>query len=258
VLGCVCPHPPLLVPEIGGAGRTAVSATIAAMQRLATLLGPLDTIVVISPHTHGYGDAFTVKTAETLRGDFSDFGCPTVGRVIPCDRELADALLEEAQAEEGLVLESVDDAGLDHGILVPLTFLAPQQLVSLSVVSSYEAHKALGMLVRRCADALQRHVLFLASGDLSHRLIPSAPAGFDPRGTVFDMSVVELLERGDFAGLSTLDRGLVAAAGECGLRSLIALGAFLGEDAKTNPQVLSYEGPYGVGYLVGAFGSEAA
>jgi aromatic ring-opening dioxygenase LigB subunit len=258
MLGCVCPHPPLLVPEIGGAGRVAVSSTVDAMQHLAALLGPLDTVVVISPHTLGYADTFTVKTADVLRGDFSDFGCPTVGNVVPCDRELAAALLEMAKDEHAPILESVDDDALDHGVLVPLTFLAPQKLVSLSVVSSYEGHKALGALVRRCADHLGRRVLFLASGDLSHRLLPSAPSGFDPRGTVFDESVVELLERGDFAGLSELDRSLVAGAGECGLRSLIALGAFLGDDSRVNPQVLSYEGPYGVGYLVAAFGLEAA
>lgn len=258
MLGCVCPHPPLLVPEIGGAGRTAVAATTAAMQRLATLLGPLDTVVVISPHTHGYSDTFTVKTAETLRGDFADFGCPTVGRELPCDLELTEALLRTAHDEAALQLDPVGDDRLDHGILVPLMFLTPRRLVALSVVSSYEAHKALGALVRRCADSVDREVLFLASGDLSHRLIPSAPAGFSPRGITFDTSVVELLERGDFDGLSRLDRGLVAEAGECGLRSLIALGACLGGDTHANPQVLSYEGPYGVGYLVGAFGLEAA
>jgi aromatic ring-opening dioxygenase LigB subunit len=257
MLGCVCPHPPLLVPEIGRDGRAAVSATIAAMQRLSDLLGPLDTVVAISPHTPGYGDAFTVKSAGTLHGDFAAFGCPTVGRELPCDLEFVDLLLESAHLG-GLLLESVDDDSLDHGVLVPLTFLAPQRLVSLSVASSYESHKALGSLVRRCADQLARPVLFLASGDLSHRLIPSAPAGFDPRGRVFDASIVELLEQGDFDGLSNLDRSLVAGAGECGLRSLIALGAYLGDDARTNPQVLNYEGPYGVGYLVGAFGLEAA
>ncbi len=256
--GCVCPHPPLLVPEIGRDGRAAVSATIAAMQRLSTLLGPLDTVVAISPHTPGYGDAFTVKSAPALRGDFAAFGCPTVGREMPCDLEFVDTLLELAHGEGGLLLESVDDDSLDHGVLVPLTFLAPQRLVSLSIVNSYESHKALGSLVRRCADQLARPVLFLASGDLSHRLIPSAPAGFDRRGRVFDASIVELLEHGDFGGLSDLDRSLVSGAGECGLRSLIALGAYLGDDARTNPQVLNYEGPYGVGYLVGAFGLEAA
>ena len=44
------------------------------------------------------------------------------------------------------------------------------------------------------------------------------------------------------------------AAGQCGLRSLVALGGFLGDEAVRDPQIFSYEGPFGVGYLVAGFG----
>ena len=108
--------------------------------------------------------------------------------------------------------------------------------------------------MRRCAEELRRDVVFVASADLSHRLTPSAPAGYDPQGSVFDRRVVELLSEGDFAGLTLLDDKLVQAAGQCGLRSLIALGGFLGDEASRNPQIFSYEGPFGVGYLVAGFG----
>jgi hypothetical protein len=46
----------------------------------------------------------------------------------------------------------------------------------------------------------------------------------------------------------------VQAAGQCGLRSLVALGGFLGDEAVRDPQIFSYEGPFGVGYLVAGFG----
>ena len=99
-------------------------------------------------------------------------------------------------------------------------------------------------------------MLFVASGDLSHRLQPGAPAGYDPRGAEFDAQVVELLARATSTVSSRLDPDLVRRAGECGLRSFIALGAFLG--GETAPaRVLSYEGPFGVGYLVAAFGGTA-
>ena len=68
--------------------------------------------------------------------------------------------------------------------------------------------------------------MFVASGDMSHRLTIDGPYHFDPNGPVFDKAVVELLEKGDFAGLEQLDPAVVQAAGECGLRSLFALGAF--------------------------------
>jgi aromatic ring-opening dioxygenase LigB subunit len=257
MVGCVCPHPPLLIPEIGRSGRDLVRCTVDAMARLGQTIGERETVVVISPHTPGYTDAYVAKTAPRLSGDFAQFGCPDVGLSVDNDTDLVDALLASAR-EAGVPLRGRDDDDLDHGILVPLSFLRCRHLVSLSVAAPYEDHKTLGALVRRCAEDLGRDVLFLASGDMSHRLTRSAPAGFDPRGEVFDRRIVELLTQGDFGALDRLDPGLVRAAGECGLRSLIALGGFLGPEATANPEVFSYEGPYGVGYLVAAFGVQAA
>lgn len=46
-----------------------------------------------------------------------------------------------------------------------------------------------------------------------------------------------------------MDQNLVQEAGECGYRSIVMmLGALDGYDVKSD--VLSYEGPFGVGYMV--------
>jgi aromatic ring-opening dioxygenase LigB subunit len=126
--------------------------------------------------------------------------------------------------------------------------------VSLSVVGPCAEHRTLGQLVRRCAEELGRDTLFLASGDLSHALIHGAPAPYDPRGKLFDDEVVSLLGVGDFPALMRIEPVLLDGAAECGLRSLVALGGFLGDDATVDPEIYSYEGPYGVGYLVARFG----
>jgi len=250
--GCICPHPPLLIPGIGGENRSQVRATVEAMERLAAEVSA-DLTVVISPHTPGYASAVAVRTPVTLAGDFAAFSCPDVGVEIDNDVEFVDCLLQRATDDGELAVEPLDDDRLDHGVLVPLFFLSALRLVNLSVVRDYDAHRIIGRLVRETADELERDVLFVASGDLSHRLQPGAPAGYDPRGARFDAAVVELLSRGDLDGLSHLDPDLVRGAGECGLRSFIALGAFLGTDT-TPARVLSYEGPFGVGYAVAAFG----
>ncbi len=251
--GCVCPHPPLLVPEIGR-HREPVTRTVDAMERLAAAAGEPETIVVISPHTDGSASRFFVKRAATLWGDFSAFNCPQVSLEVENDRELVDCLLAAAADDPDVTLVATDDDFLDHGVMVPLGFVRGRRLVSLSIVADYGVHRALGELVRRCADELGREVLFLASGDLSHRLTRDAPAGFDPKGAVFDAEVTSHLGEGRFAALEELDPGLVRAAGECGLRSFIALGGFLGGDAAARPKLLSYEGPFGVGYAVAGYG----
>jgi AmmeMemoRadiSam system protein B len=254
--GCVCPHPPLLIPAIGGDNRRRVQATVDAMERLASEVAGADLVIVISPHTPGFSNAVAVRSPATLWGDFAAFRCPEVGVEIDNDVEFVDRLLDRAAVLDDLDVEPLDDDQLDHGVLVPLFFLNALRLVNLSVARDYDLHKALGRLLRETADELRRDVLFVASGDLSHRLQPGAPAGFDPRGAEFDAQVVDCFARGDLDGLTRLDPDLVRGAGECGLRSFIALWAFLGADASP-ARVLSYEGPFGVGYAVAAFGGTA-
>lgn len=254
MLGCICPHPPLLIPEIGGSTRAEVRATVDGMQRLAEAVGEAETMVVVSPHTPAYKDAHVVKTAPRLEGDFGAFRCPQVRLGFENDQPFVELLLALAGQERRLTVALGEDGLLDHGVLVPMSFLHTRRLVSLSIVDDYGEHKALGQLVRRCAAELGRDVVFVASGDLSHRLTHSAPAGYDPRGKMFDDRIVELMKVGDFGGLSALERTIVSGAGECGLRGLIALGGFLGDDAARAPTVYSYEGPFGVGYLVAGFG----
>ena len=66
---------------------------------------------------------------------------------------------------------------------------------------------------------------------------------------------MQLLGAGDFVGLGRIDPILLEGAAECGLRSFMALGGFLGDDAVVEPEILSYEAPFGVGYMVARFGA---
>jgi len=62
----------------------------------------------------------------------------------------------------------------------------------------------------------------------------------------------DAVSRLDAQAVLDLDPNLIERAGECGLRSItILLGALQGLAVK--PQVLSYEGPFGVGYMVASF-----
>ena len=68
-------------------------------------------------------------------------------------------------------------------------------------------------------------------------------------GREYDEFIVNKISTGDVDGLLNLDIELMEAAGECGTRSIIMmLGAMDGKELVN--KVYSYEGPYGVGYLV--------
>ena len=138
--------------------------------------------------------------------------------------------------------------------MVPLHFLK-RALTGVSLVPltfswlPLETHFAFGQAIRKAAEASQKRVAVIASGDLSHRLLPNAPAGYDPLGKVFDEQLVAAVSRADIRAILKFDIGLIERAGECGLRPIvILLGALDG--LKVKPEVLSYEGPFGVGYMV--------
>lgn len=261
VLGIIAPHPPIMVEGVGGRDTAATESSASAMDSLRGLLARFapDTVVIVSPHAAGFADTFTVSTAHALRGDLARFRAPQVTLTAASDPELASAIIAEAVAE-GLATVAREeyphlDRELDHGVLVPMTFLDPDSAFPLVVVSftylSAADHVAFGHAIRRAALRTGRRVALVASGDCSHRLTPDAPAGYAPRGRLFDEQLVELLSRSDWAGIAAIDEELREEAGECGWRSFLVLGGFL-EGTGATVRVLSYEGPWGVGYLTAA------
>jgi len=102
-------------------------------------------------------------------------------------------------------------------------------------------------------ENLKLKIALIASGDLSHCLRDDGPYGFHPQGPKFDEELVESLKKKDIENILKLD-DKYPEAGECGLRSFCFLLGML-EESKIDwqPEILSYEGPWGVGYLVANF-----
>jgi AmmeMemoRadiSam system protein B len=254
------PHPPLIVPEVGRGEEKAIQKTVSAYQDVAREISRLqpETIVIISPHAPCYRDYIHISPGASAWGSFARFGAPQVAVRASYDEEFAAAL---AVAAMEMVLPAgpggETDAELDHGVLIPLYFLDPlyhdYRLVRIGVSAlPASAHYELGKLIRRTAEKLRRRAVCVASGDLSHRLLPSGPYGFHPSGPLFDQWVTETLAAGDLESFLTPDETLCAEAGECGLRPFqVMAGALAG--LRFTPRLLSYEGPFGVGYAVAAF-----
>lgn len=96
-------------------------------------------------------------------------------------------------------------------------------------------------------------IAVIASGDLSHCLKEDGPYGFHPDGPKFDKALIEFLKKKDIENILKLD-DKYPEAGECGLRSFcFILGILEASGIEYQPKILSYEGPFGVGYLVANF-----
>jgi AmmeMemoRadiSam system protein A len=256
VAGALVAHPPILLTEVGGAQSESVRATADAIRDLDGILSAIEATlaIVISPHSPSSMTSLPVRRAPRASGDLSRFRAPQVRVEAQVDVMLAAALVPDGQ-RAGFSLTWAEETDLDHGVVVPLHSLprtmANKRCIFLGV-SGWPLNRFVefgAWLQRRLQD---RSAILIASGDLSHRLTPDAPYGFRPEGPVFDRLVIDALRGRDWERIESLDPDLVEEAGECGLRPLaILLGA--GRAANLSSQVLSYEGPFGVGYPVVAF-----
>ncbi|MHB9003761.1 MAG: DODA-type extradiol aromatic ring-opening family dioxygenase, partial [Coriobacteriia bacterium] len=215
VFGIIAPHPPIMVDAVGGKRSRVTETSAKAMRVAAERLRQFDpdTIVVMSPHATAAADVFFVDSSARFSGSLQSFGAPEVAHSAPGDPELAQRVLERMEAAgvptRDRAATGMQAGELDHGVLVPMAFLDPGSRWPLLVLSlswlPYESHRVLGREVAAAALDLGRRIAFVASGDCSHRLTPEAPAGYDPRGAVFDRHLVDLIEASDFDALSQLD-----------------------------------------------------
>lgn len=142
---------------------------------------------------------------------------------------------------------------LDWGFNVPLFFLAEEfrgeirtNLIELETPEIYfEAGKKTYNTLKK-----DKKYALVASGDLSHCLKEDGPYGFHPDGPEFDKALIDSLKKKDIERILKLDE-IYPEAGECGLRSFcFLLGILEVSGINWQPEILSYEGPFGVGYLV--------
>lgn len=263
VYAALVPHPPLVIPAVGGEQVRRVGATIHSLQQTAREIAGLspDSVVILSPHGPVFQDAMAVHCVPFISGNLSAFGAPQVALDVPVDQSLAELVLSAAR-EAGLPVAPIteewaqewDARELDHGTLVPLSFLrdagwqGPVLPITTGALNALELY-AFGQAVQRAIDRSGRRIAVLASGDLSHRLNEEAPEGYDPDAAAWDRELVEALGRSEITHLFSMDpeRGERAAA--CAIHPLMTLAGIL-DGLQVRAEVRSYEGPYGVGYSV--------
>ncbi len=247
------PHPPLIVSEVGEGKESEVLETIHSYEKIAQDIANIkpDTIIISSPHAPLYSDYFYLSSAIKVEGSFENFSAPEV-----LFSEINDVLLVE-KIEELAKIENFPagrgkETPLDHGVMVPLYFIRKYcrdfkvVVVGLSFLPLIDNYK-MGMIISKAVDALDRRAVFVASGDLSHKLQDYGPYGFVKEGPMYDEKIMNIMKNASFDKLISFDSVLMDKASECGHRSfLIMAGALDGK--KVLPKMFSHQDVTGVGY----------
>jgi len=258
VFAAIAPHPPMLIPSIGKDTIKKVEKTKKALEKLEEdlYLSSPDVILIISPHGSFFKDAFTIHHAVEYETDFREFGDLATRAKFHGETNLT-YQIREATKGSSIPATMISEKNIDHGSAVPLIYLTAH-LPNVKIVPigfcdlDWKTHTDFGYVIKEQIMNTNKRVAVIASGDLSHALNNESPAGFNAAGSEFDKKIQELLENHNVAGMLQLDQKFTKDAAECGLRSfLILMGILRGVDY--DYKNYSYEGPFGVGYLVANF-----
>lgn len=256
------PHPPIIIPQIGQGEEQKAIKTIEGMEEIGRDIAKRkpQTILVITPHGPVFSDANAISMENKLRGDFGAFGHGQLSYSYDTDQELIYQIVKNcltnnisiAQMTKEMYKRYKLDGKLDHGALVPLHFVdkyySSFQIVHITygILSPKELY-LFGRQIESAILQQKNDVVIIASGDLSHKLKDGGPYSYSPEGPEFDSLIIEIIKKADLGAVSSFDMELAHKAGECGLRSLMILAGIL-SPYELETEVLSYEGPYGVGY----------
>ncbi len=260
VAAFMVPHPPMIVPDVGRGSELQIQETINAYDQVAREIADIapDTIIITSPHTTMYSNYFHISPGQKAVGDFGNFRAPGVSFEEEYDYELVNKLTDKLFEDDFPAgIEGEQDRELDHGTMVPLYFIRKFYkggkivrigLSGLSLIDHYQ----LGIYIKDAVNELGRKAVFVASGDLSHKLQEYGPYGFAKEGPVYDERIMDVAGRGAFGEMLDFDEEFCDKAAECGHRSFVIMsGAFDGIDVEA--KALSHQDVTGVGYGICTF-----
>ncbi len=224
VAAAVCPHPPLLIPEVASGAAPDLddlrAACLAAIDQLSTA----SSVLVV-------GAAATRSTYPAAAGgSFGPYGASGV-RI-----GTGDPVLPLSLAVGGWLLEQTKAAQL------------PRAYVAVPVDATPAECRQLGQEI---ADRNDR-IGLLVMGDGSARRSEHSPVHLHPRAEIFDTTVATALQYRDLDVLNALDPDLAAELQAAGRAPWQVLAGAL--TATTLTGDLTYHAaPYGVGYFVASF-----
>ena len=205
-----------------------------------------------------YRDYFHISPGPGARGSFRRFRAPEVQFEETYDTELVKTV-ERLARERGFPAgtRGGGDPELDHGTMVPLWFLrqvcGPFRLLRIGLSGlPLEDHYVMGFLLKQAVEKTGRRAVYIASGDLSHKLQSYGPYGYAPEGPLYDERVMDVCARGAFGELLSFDEDFCSRAAECGHRSFVMMAGAM-DGVSVHAERLSHEDVTGVGYGICTF-----
>lgn len=260
------PHPPIILPEVGKGEEKKISDTTLSYEIVAKEIAALapQTIIISSPHSIMYSDYFHISPGEGSSGNMSRFNAGSVSFNEKYDTELVKEICDIAKNGSTSEIQEFPagslgerDRYLDHGTMIPLYFIRKEysdfMIVRIGLSGlSLPMHYEMGQIIQKAVERTGRRVVFVASGDLSHKMKADGPYGFAKEGPEYDERIMEACGSGEFGKLFEFSEDFCDKAAECGHRSFVMMAGAL-DGLSVNARMLSHEATFGVGYGICCF-----
>lgn len=267
------PHPPIMLPEVGRGEEKNIQATTDAYRKVAEEIAALkpETIIISSPHSIMYADYFHISPGKRATGDMGQFRASQVKFDVEYDTDLVAEIcaISDSYGQEKDNITSLEvqgfpagtmgerDSSLDHGTMIPLYYIR-EKYTDFKVVRiglsglSLPVHYEMGQIIQQAVDRTGVRAVYIASGDLSHKMKKDGPYGFAKEGPEYDDLIMEVCASGEFDRLLDFDEVFCEKAAECGHRSFVMMAGAL-DGLCVTPHKLSHEATFGVGYGICTF-----
>jgi hypothetical protein len=256
IAAAVCPHPPLLVPEMAGGAAPELDGLRAACdEAVGRLRLPVVTTAAPEPVPADAPDLLVVVGGHEETRRFGHDAYPDgYASLRPYGLDWTLASLTWGETEE-LPLSLTMGYWLLHRALGGSGRILVVPNVWLQAVAFDAPPAACAALGHELAAAGDR-VALLVMGDGSACRTEKAPGYLDERAQPYDAEVVRALGHADAAALAALDPELSSELLVAGRAAWQVLAGAAGENGRANGvsgDVLADEAPYGVGYVVASW-----
>lgn len=257
VFAAYVPHSPFLIESIGKDKTKQLKKTLKGLKTIEHNLyaSMPDTVIFIGGHSNIEVDSFSLSVGPRLSTGFKDVGDYQVTSHFNTDTHLNQLIREHFIHKQRVIYSHKNQ--LDYAISTPLTLLMSKmtqtKIVALHhTMENAPTHFEFGKELREVLEHTNKRVAIIATGDLSHCLTPDAPGGFSEYGKAFDDLIKQQIKKPPYKKLLGLPDDFIINSQECGLRQLTLLLGIISEYQYKADQ-LSYEAPFGVGYLTVQF-----
>lgn len=248
----IIPHSPILIPTIGGYDqREKLKKTISSINIIKENLEKIkpDTIIILSPKINKFKNIFCVNISEEFEGNFQEFGEFKTSMDLSGDIGLALNIRSDEKDEK---IKLITKNNLGYEISVPIYFLTqnikPKIIPIESSSLKIKDHFEFGKEIREAIFDTNKKVAIIASATLSSKTKKDSIVGYTKRASIFDKKIIDLLESKNTTGILNIKDYLIKEVGEYGLKPIMILLGIL-DEINYKPENLSYEDPFGIGYL---------